>query len=109
MANMQHAKDKISEQIRLDVRACVLMIPLLGITWLFGLLSPLQKAFAYIFIMSNSIQGFIIFLLHCVRNSEIRSRFKRRITGVTPTADEVTGVKRASQVNESISVDCQEK
>ncbi|XP_066023897.1 adhesion G protein-coupled receptor L4-like [Pocillopora verrucosa] len=56
MTNMQHAKDKISEQIRLDVRACVLMVPLLGITWLFGLLSPLQKAFAYIFIMFNSIQ-----------------------------------------------------
>nr|XP_058951284.1 adhesion G-protein coupled receptor D1-like isoform X2 [Pocillopora verrucosa] len=109
MTNMQHAKDKISEQIRLGVRACVLMIPLLGITWLFGLLSPLHKAFAYIFIMFNSTQGFIIFLLHCVRNSEIRSRFKRRINAVNPTADEVTGVKRASQVNESISVDCQEK
>nr|XP_058951285.1 adhesion G protein-coupled receptor L4-like isoform X3 [Pocillopora verrucosa] len=56
MTNMQHAKDKISEQIRLGVRACVLMIPLLGITWLFGLLSPLHKAFAYIFIMFNSTQ-----------------------------------------------------
>ncbi|CAH3165260.1 unnamed protein product, partial [Pocillopora meandrina] len=109
MTNLQHAKDKISEQIRLGVRACVLMIPLLGITWLFGLLSPLHKAFSYIFIMFNSTQGFIIFLLHCVRNSEIRSRFKRRINVVNPTTDEVTGVKRASQVNESISVDCQEK
>ena len=35
---------------------------------------------------------------------QIRSRFKRRITGVTPTADEVTGVKRASQAMENISV-----
>ncbi|RMX61565.1 hypothetical protein pdam_00020432, partial [Pocillopora damicornis] len=98
MTNMQHAKDKIIEQIRLGVRACVLMIPLLGITWLFGLLSPLHKGFAYIFTIFNSTQGFLIFLLHCVKNSEIRSRFKGRINGVTPTTDEVIGIKRAAQI-----------
>ena len=41
---------------RLGIRTCVLMIPLLGITWLFGLLSPLHKAFAYIFTILNSTQ-----------------------------------------------------
>ncbi|XP_066022646.1 adhesion G-protein coupled receptor D1-like [Pocillopora verrucosa] len=104
MMIMQHAKDKNREQIRLGVRACVVMIPLLGITWLFGLLSPLHKAFAYIFTIFNSTQGFLIFLLHCVRNSEIRSRFKRRIIRVTPTAVEVTSIKRASQVHETSMV-----
>ncbi|XP_027056195.1 adhesion G-protein coupled receptor D1-like [Pocillopora damicornis] len=104
MKNMQHAKDKISEQMRLGVRACVLMIPLLGITWLFGLLSPMHKAFAYIFTIFNSTQGFLIFLLHCVKNSKIRSRFKRRITGATLTAAEIRGIKRAAQVNEVINV-----
>ncbi|CAH3165266.1 unnamed protein product, partial [Pocillopora meandrina] len=104
MMIMQHAKDKNREQIRLGVRACVVMIPLLGITWLFGLLSPLHKAFAYIFTIFNSTQGFLIFLLHCVRNSEIRSRFKRRIIRVTPTAIEVTSIKRASQVHETSMV-----
>ncbi|XP_022777580.1 adhesion G-protein coupled receptor D1-like [Stylophora pistillata] len=84
MTIMHQAKDKHSEQIRLGVRACMVMIPLLGITWLFGLLLSLHKAFAYIFTLLNSTQGFLIFLLHCVRNSEIRSRFKRRITGVRP-------------------------
>ncbi|XP_066022649.1 adhesion G-protein coupled receptor D1-like [Pocillopora verrucosa] len=104
MKNMQHAKDKISEQMKLGVRACMLMIPLLGITWLFGLLSPMHKAFAYIFTIFNSTQGFLIFLLHCVKNSKIRSRFKRRITGATLTAAEIRGIKRASQVNEIINV-----
>ena len=32
------------------------MIPLMGITWLFGLLSSSHKAFAYIFTIFNSIQ-----------------------------------------------------
>ena len=41
---------------RLGVKACIVMIPLLGISWLFGLLAPLHKAFAYIFTILNSTQ-----------------------------------------------------
>lgn len=41
---------------RLGVKACVVLIPLLGVTWLFGLLSPLHKAFVYIFTILNSAQ-----------------------------------------------------
>ena len=41
---------------RLGIKACAVLIPLLGITWLFGLLSPLHKAFAYIFTILNSAQ-----------------------------------------------------
>lgn len=78
MASMQHTKDKQIEQIRFGIRACVVLIPLLGVTWLFGLLSSLHKAFIYIFVILNSTQGFFIFVLHCARNSEIRARFKRR-------------------------------
>ena len=42
--------------LRIGIKACALMIPLLGVTWLFGLLSPIQKAFAYIFTILNSTQ-----------------------------------------------------
>ena len=42
--------------LRIGIKACALMIPLLGVTWLFGLLSPVQKAFAYIFTILNSTQ-----------------------------------------------------
>ncbi|CAH3157148.1 unnamed protein product [Pocillopora meandrina] len=53
------------------------MTPLLGVTWLFGLLSPAHKTFAYIFTVLNSTQmtsttGFLIFILHCVRNGQIK-------------------------------------
>ena len=41
---------------RIGIKACLLMIPLLGFMWLFGLLSPVHKAFAYIFTILNSIQ-----------------------------------------------------
>ena len=41
---------------RLGIKACLVMTPLLGITWLFGLLTPLHKAFIYIFTILNSTQ-----------------------------------------------------
>ena len=41
---------------RLGIKACAVLIPLLGVTWLFGLLSPLHKAFVYIFTILNSAQ-----------------------------------------------------
>ncbi|XP_058968710.2 adhesion G-protein coupled receptor D1-like [Pocillopora verrucosa] len=71
------------QRVRLGIRTCVLMIPLLGITWLFGLLSPLHKAFTYISSILNSTQGVLIFILHCVRNSQIRERLGDRIKTVT--------------------------
>ena len=41
---------------RLCIKTCVVMIPLLGVTWLFGIFSTFHKAFAYIFIIFNSTQ-----------------------------------------------------
>ena len=41
---------------RLGIKACAVLIPLLGVTWLLGLLSPLHKAFVYIFTILNSAQ-----------------------------------------------------
>ena len=41
---------------RLGVRACVVLAPLLGVTWLIGFLVPLHIAFSYIFVILNSNQ-----------------------------------------------------
>ncbi|CAH3165293.1 unnamed protein product, partial [Pocillopora meandrina] len=71
MTKMQQKRGTI-QHVRLGIRTCVILLPLLGFTWLFGLLSPVHRAFTYIFIILNSTQGFLIFLLHCVRNSQVR-------------------------------------
>ena len=42
--------------IRHGVRACVVLAPLLGVTWLVGFLVPLHIAFSYIFVILNSNQ-----------------------------------------------------
>ena len=41
---------------RLCIKTYVVMIPLLGVTWLFGVFSTFHKAFAYIFTIFNSTQ-----------------------------------------------------
>ena len=45
-----------------------------GITWVFGFLavSDAQVVFQYAFCICNSLQGFLIFLLHVVRDKESR-------------------------------------
>ncbi|KAJ7382486.1 hypothetical protein OS493_034647 [Desmophyllum pertusum] len=101
IATMQHAKDSQSEQIRLGIKACVVLVPLLGVTWLFGLLSRLHKAFLYIFTILNSIQGLLIFLLHCLRNSQIRERLKTRINANSLTANDRKPPKKDSTAQQN--------
>ncbi|KAL9963243.1 hypothetical protein ACROYT_G032424 [Oculina patagonica] len=87
MTTMQSTGETNIQQIRLSIKACVLFLPLLGATWLFGLLSPLHKAFVYIFTILNSIQ--------------IRERFKRRVTAVFPAATDGKSAKKTSRVDQS--------
>jgi len=82
------AGERHNHQIRLSVRACLVMSPLLGITWLFGLLTPLHKAFIYIFTILNSTQGFLIFVLHCVKNNQFRERFQRKLNVIFPAVSD---------------------
>ncbi|XP_022785614.1 adhesion G protein-coupled receptor L4-like [Stylophora pistillata] len=90
------------QQIRLSIKTCAVMVPLLGFTWLFGLFLPMHKTFAYILTIFNSIQGFLIFAFHCVRNSQIRERFKRKTNTIFPsTADNGNSIKKSTKINPS--------
>jgi len=76
-------KDKTSEleKVISGFKACVVLSPLLGVTWLFGVLSIEQAglAFQYIFTILNSLQGLFIFLFHVVRNGDLRAELRRRL------------------------------
>ncbi|RDD37702.1 Adhesion G-protein coupled receptor D1 [Trichoplax sp. H2] len=60
------------------VKATAILFPILGVTWVFGLIpvSPDTIMFSYIFVVLNSLQGVFIFIFHCVLNSEVKSVFK---------------------------------
>jgi len=66
--------------VRSTLKSLVVLFPLLGVTWLFGLLvfATQNVVFQYLFALFNTMQGFFIFLFHCLFNSEIRKNFKRK-------------------------------
>ena len=61
------------EKVRTGVKASGVILPLLGITWLFGLLSFNSDTiiFKYIFTIFNSLQGLMIFIFHCILNKQV--------------------------------------
>ncbi|XP_033117323.1 uncharacterized protein LOC117117204 [Anneissia japonica] len=63
------------EQIRRTLRAMVILLPIFGVTWIFGLMAFNRQTlfFQYMFVIFNSLQGFFIFLFHCCFNVEIRN------------------------------------
>ncbi|XP_034386291.1 adhesion G-protein coupled receptor D2 [Cyclopterus lumpus] len=69
--------DQANEQIRAAVKAVLVLLPILGLTWLCGVLVPFSIVMAYIFILLNSLQGLFIFLIYGVYNTEVRSTVNR--------------------------------
>ena len=55
---MQSDKTSHLERVRQGVKACVVLFPLLGLTWVFGVLSVTDAGlvFQYIFTIFNSLQ-----------------------------------------------------
>ncbi|XP_076097924.1 uncharacterized protein LOC143068063 [Mytilus galloprovincialis] len=92
-------------KIRASIRAMVFLLPLLGITWLLGILVPLHATFHYLFVVGNSLQGMMIFFLHCICNDEIRKKFlekKKRLSSTQRTfadPDMTVIVKRNKRKN----------
>ncbi|XP_072033917.1 adhesion G protein-coupled receptor L2-like [Amphiura filiformis] len=68
------------DHIKAGLKGAVLLLPLLGITWLFGVISVNAHTvvFLYLFAIFNSLQGVFIFLLYCVFNAEVRRAMNRQ-------------------------------
>ena len=75
MLGTKFIQDKTQiEKVKAGIKASMVMLPLLGLTWLFGLLgfSPDAIVFKYFFAVFNSLQGLAIFIFHCALNKEVR-------------------------------------
>ena len=59
---------------RTSLRALFVLLPIFGLTWLFGIFGFSTEAVAamYIFVIMNSSQGLLIFIFHCALNQEVR-------------------------------------
>ncbi|XP_030595973.1 adhesion G-protein coupled receptor G2 [Archocentrus centrarchus] len=62
----------------LDVKSVASLTVLLGLTWLFGFFSfgPARAVLAYPFTVLNSLQGFFVFLFHCLIKEKVRKQWR---------------------------------
>eukprot|EP00794_Sanderia_malayensis_P010720 gene10720-11868_t len=78
---MRRTMDKIGYW----AKGSVGLVPLLGITWLFGVLYINQEsvAMAYLFTFCNAFQGVYIFIFYCIMNEKVREDFRRRFCAIS--------------------------
>ncbi|XP_060594600.1 adhesion G protein-coupled receptor B3-like isoform X1 [Ruditapes philippinarum] len=62
------------------LRCILVLMPVMGLTWGFGVLSFNSDtiAFQYIFAILNSFQGLLIFIFHCVLDKKIKDAFTKQ-------------------------------
>ncbi|XP_076468234.1 cadherin EGF LAG seven-pass G-type receptor 1-like isoform X2 [Babylonia areolata] len=74
--------------VRSSVKACGVLLPLLGLTWVLGFLAVdtgqrgqpgvAVYLFTYLFTLCNSCQGLLFFLFHCLLNPDVHNAYERR-------------------------------
>ncbi|XP_032003261.1 adhesion G-protein coupled receptor D2 [Hylobates moloch] len=70
-------QQQIWTQIWATVKPVLVLLPVLGPTWLVGILVHLRPAWAYAAVGLNSFQGLYIFLVYAACNEEVRSALQR--------------------------------
>ncbi|XP_015778249.1 PREDICTED: adhesion G-protein coupled receptor D1-like isoform X1 [Acropora digitifera] len=68
------------DHIKAGIKGLFVLMPILGVGWILGLFAVNRATvvFEYAFAIINGFQGFLIFLLHCVFNNEVRNAFRRQ-------------------------------
>ncbi|XP_070561730.1 uncharacterized protein [Ptychodera flava] len=81
-----------ADGLRSGLKSALMLLPLLGVTWLLGFFSVSNDtiAFTYIFTILNSLQGFFLFIFYIVVNSEVRSAYRRLVEIKAAETGEVT-------------------
>ncbi|NXJ03204.1 AGRD2 protein, partial [Odontophorus gujanensis] len=70
-------ENQIGIQIWATAKPVLVLLPVLGLTWVCGILVHLSIVWAYVFIVLNSLQGLYIFLVYAIYNSEVRNAIQR--------------------------------
>ncbi|XP_037601581.1 adhesion G-protein coupled receptor D2 [Cebus imitator] len=70
-------QQQIRTQIWATMKPVLVLLPVLGLTWLVGILVHLSPAWAYAAVGLNSVQGPYIFLVYGACNEEVQSALQR--------------------------------
>ncbi|XP_065942667.1 uncharacterized protein [Magallana gigas] len=73
-------KSSLQKKATSGLRSLGTLLPVLGVTWLFGILAVNENAdvFQYIFVIANSLQGFFIFVSHVLLNKKVMQGLRNR-------------------------------
>ena len=82
--SLAHIKQDNREETLKRVHNAIAITFLLGLTWVFGLLSLIHEdsslTFQVLFCIFNSLQGFVIFVMFCVRQPGVIAVWKEWIS-----------------------------
>ncbi|NWX06520.1 AGRD2 protein, partial [Caloenas nicobarica] len=70
-------ESQIGTQLWATAKPVLVLLPVLGLTWVCGVFVHLSIVWAYVFIVLNSLQGLYIFLVYAIYNSEVRNAIQR--------------------------------
>ncbi|XP_071477265.1 uncharacterized protein [Diadema antillarum] len=67
------------DQVKAAAKGSLALLPILGVTWCLGIFAvgSTTIVFQYLFVICNSTQGILLFIFHCLLNSEVRNALKR--------------------------------
>ncbi|KAG8507190.1 Adhesion G-protein coupled receptor G4 [Galemys pyrenaicus] len=76
--SMKSPNQKTRQKIIHDLRGTMSLTFLLGLTWGFAFFAwgPVRILFSYLFAISNTLQGFFIFVFHCVMKESVREQWQ---------------------------------
>ncbi|XP_064646701.1 uncharacterized protein LOC135499704 [Lineus longissimus] len=78
-----------AKRAKAGVRALFILVPLLGLTWVFGVFAVNNSTiiFQYLFTIFNSLQGLFIFIVHCLMNKQLQKIWcKKRLEKSSKTS-----------------------
>ncbi|XP_076822784.1 adhesion G-protein coupled receptor G6-like [Clavelina lepadiformis] len=94
-------------QLKTNLRFSLTLFVMFGITWIFGFLifnsSDVSLAFAYIFTIFNSLQGFTLFIIF-IRRKGVKQNIRESLLKLTPKPSVASNTSRVKEERTSVSV-----
>ena len=100
--NANKKKKTQMQKLSCRLQNAVCMSVLLGLSWGFGFLSIAFPSFVYqlIFCIANSFQGFLVFMLFCVRSADVRKAWRNALPIECNLRGQTYKIQERSRIND---------
>ncbi|XP_071479231.1 adhesion G-protein coupled receptor D1-like [Diadema antillarum] len=91
------------EKTKSTLKAMAVLLPILGATWITGVLVSLHVIFVYLFSILNAFQGFFLFIMQIYSNEEVRSALRLRKSRILPFNTTSTAERSGVLINKNVN------